>query len=381
MATSRRGGQAMSALFRAQTTASCSKCAQSSRVPSPFFRTAAAPSLQRRTYSAEASAAAPAATPSPSSLSPSSTSPGSPSKSSATTAPPTLVTRPPDYTIRAGLLLSRAPLITRDPTPFETSFYLYQKRLNERLTAPFQRKAFFKKDTTPALDWTLQMVERKGTIARDIGIYEGGKGGRGHGAAVAWDDEARIGDPEVETLTNPDQLRERIMSDADLRVSEDGEKLRESERVRVDRPQPRKTEADAKNDAQRLDRKLDRTLYLVVKNQDGTWGFPTADVGGDESLHETAERALEEAVGTNMNTWTVGRVPIAHFVRPVEPAEKKNITSVKTFFIKGRIMAGQANIEDNTLGVTAFKWLTKEELAAELPKYYYAGVKNAITAQ
>ena len=81
-----------------------------------------------------------------------------------------------------------------------------------------------------------------------------------------------------------------------------------------------------------------------------------------------------------MNTWTVGRVPIAHFVRPVEPAEK-NITSVKTFFIKGRIMAGQANTEDNTLGVTAFKWLTKEELAAELPKYYYAGVQNAIAAQ
>ena len=183
-------------------------------------------------------------------------------------------------------MLSRAPLITRDPTPFETSFYLYQKRLNERLTAPFQRKAFFKKDTTPALDWTLQMVERKGTIARDIGIYEGGKGGRGHGAAVAWDDEAKIGDADVEALTNPDQLRERIMSDADLRVSEDGEKLRETERVRVDRPQPRKTEADAKNDTQRLDRKLDRTLYLVVKNQDGTWGFPTADVGGDESLHE-----------------------------------------------------------------------------------------------
>lgn len=363
----------MSALLKAQTTASCSKCAQSPRISS--FRTFAAPSLQRRAYSAEASA-----TPASSSTA-SPTSTDSSSQSSATSEPPAAPTRPPNYTVRAGLLLSRPPILTQDPTAFESSFYLYQKRLNERLAAPFQRKAFFKKDTSPALDWRLQMVERQGTIARDIGHYEGGKGGRGHGAAVAWDDEAKIGDSEAEMLTNPDQLRERIMSDADLRVSEDGEKLRESDRVRVERPQQRKSEADAKNDTQRLDRKMDRTLYLVVKNQDGTWGFPTADVGSDEALHETAERALEQSAGVNMNTWTVGRVPIAHFVRPVEPTEKKTVTSTKTFFIKGRIMAGQADIKDNTLGVTAFKWLTKEELATELPKYYFAGVKNAIAAQ
>lgn len=74
-----------------------------------------------------------------------------------------------------------------------------------------------------------------------------------------------------------------------------------------------------------------------------------------------------------MNTWIVGRVPIAHVVRSTDASSGE-----KTFFLKGRIMAGQANLEGNTSGLTDFKWLTKEELAKELPWYCYSGVKNAM---
>lgn len=258
----------------AQTTVTCTQCA---KARTPFLRAAILP-LQRRTYSAEAAAAAP----STASL---------PQQSSTSAAAPPPATAP-DYRIRAGLLLSRPPLLTRDPTPFEAAFYLYQKRLNERLAGSFRRNVYFKPDTTLALDWRLQMRERKGTPARDIGHYQGGKGGNGYGGATAWDDEYTLGDPEAETLTTPDKLRERILSDADLRVSEDGERLAEADRVPVERPQPRTTAADAANDTQRLDRKLDRTLYLVVKTADGTWSFPTADVQTNENLHEVCTFAL-----------------------------------------------------------------------------------------
>lgn len=205
---------------------------------------------------------------------------------------PLPVATPPDYRIRAGLLLSRPPLITSDPTPFEAAFYLYQKRLNERLTGGFRRNVYFKPDTMLALDWRLQMRHRKGTPARDIGHYHGGKGAAGFGGATAWDDEFLLNDPEAKQLTNPDQLRERIISDADLRVSEDGETLAEADRIRVERPQPRRTVADETNDTQRLDRKLDRTLYLVVQAADGSWSFPTADVRTDENLHEVCTERL-----------------------------------------------------------------------------------------
>ncbi|CAK7199077.1 hypothetical protein SEUCBS139899_001745 [Sporothrix eucalyptigena] len=362
MASSRRGGQAMSALFKARSTEACTQCAQARTVP--FLRAATLP-LQRRTYSAEAAAAAAAATPSS-------------QDTSTSTSTPRPVATAPDYRIRAGLLLSRPPLITRDPPPFEAAFYLYQKRLNERLTGSFRRNVYFKPDTMLALDWRLQMRHRKGTPARDIGHYHGGKGANGFGGATAWDDEFLVGDPEAEQLTNQDQLRERIISDADLRVSEDGEPLPDADRVRVERPQPRRTAADEANDTQRLDRKLDRTLYLVVQSADGTWSFPTADVRTDENLHETASRALESAAGVNMNTWIVGRVPVAHIMRDVTPTKEEAFTSEKTFLLKGRIMAGQADLKGNTLGVSAFQWLAKEELAEQLPKYYYASVKNAM---
>ncbi|CAK7214150.1 hypothetical protein SBRCBS47491_002051 [Sporothrix bragantina] len=364
MASSLRGGQAVSALLKAQSTAVCTQCAQARTVP--FLRAATLP-LQRRTYSAEATAAA--------------ATPSSQNASSASASTPRPVATPPDYRIRAGLLLSRPPLLTNEPTPFEAAFYLYQKRLNERLTGGFRRNVYFKPDTMLALDWRLQMRHRKGTPARDIGHYHGGKGAAGFGGATAWDDEFLVGDPEAEQLTNPDQLRERIISDADLRVSEDGETLAEADRVRVERPQPRRTAADEANDTQRLDRKLDRTLYLVVQAADGTWSFPAADVRTDENLHETAARALESTAGVNMNTWMVGRVPVAHVVREVTPTKEEAFTSEKTFLLKGRIMAGQADLKDNTLGAKAFQWLTKEELAAQLPKYYFAGVKNAMPAR
>lgn len=79
-----------------------------------------------------------------------------------------------------------------------------------------------------------------------------------------------------------------------------------------------------------------------------------------------------------MNTWIVGRVPVAHVVTtPVlkddGTVEKKG---EKTFFLKGRIMAGQADLTENPFGYTDFKWLTREELEKELPPQYWHGVRN-----
>jgi large subunit ribosomal protein L46 len=96
-------------------------------------------------------------------------------------------------------------------------------------------------------------------------------------------------------------------------------------------------------------------------------------------LFQTAARALEEAAGVNMNTWIVGRAPVAH--RVVEPVLGPDGVSVvqrgeKIFFLKGRIMAGQADLTGNKLGLTDFKWLTKEELQEVLPLRYFLSVRK-----
>ena len=79
-----------------------------------------------------------------------------------------------------------------------------------------------------------------------------------------------------------------------------------------------------------------------------------------------------------MNTWIVGRVPVAHMVKqPVfdENAERKR-RGEKVFFLKGRIMAGQADLKGNKLHYQDFNWLTKEELEETLEEHYYRAVKN-----
>jgi large subunit ribosomal protein L46 len=79
-----------------------------------------------------------------------------------------------------------------------------------------------------------------------------------------------------------------------------------------------------------------------------------------------------------MNTWIVGRVPVAHVVN--KPVYKEDGTvqtqGDKTFLLKGRIMAGQADLAGNGLGLVDFKWLTKEELEQELKPEYYKSVRG-----
>ncbi|KAG5986909.1 hypothetical protein E4U52_008141 [Claviceps spartinae] len=79
-----------------------------------------------------------------------------------------------------------------------------------------------------------------------------------------------------------------------------------------------------------------------------------------------------------MNTWIVSRVPVAHVVKKALFSPDGSVTEKgqKTFFLKGRIMAGQADLKDNAFGYTDFKWLTREELAEELEPEYFRGVRN-----
>ena len=79
-----------------------------------------------------------------------------------------------------------------------------------------------------------------------------------------------------------------------------------------------------------------------------------------------------------MNTWLVGRVPIAHLVRKPIYRDDGSVLKrgVKTFFLKGRIMDGQADLTGNRLDYVDFKWLTREELQTELASDYYHSVRN-----
>lgn len=101
------------------------------------------------------------------------------------------------------------------------------------------------------------------------------------------------------------------------------------------------------------------------------------------NISQAAERIIVQSGGINMNTWVVGRVPIGHQQYDFPPkvlqaSPNPNELGYKTFFMKARIMAGQADLKENKLGLSDFKWLTREEIEKEVRKDYWRSVKNML---
>lgn len=126
------------------------------------------------------------------------------------------------------------------------------------------------------MEWKRKIKERK-TPARDIGAYSAyGEEG--------WNDELLVG----ETVSEPEEQIERLVKDAEVEVKErdiqgEGEVVKKEE---FEKPMPRMTEADEKGDLSSLNRRLERTLYLVVKGRSGVWEFPSSALERrGESLH------------------------------------------------------------------------------------------------
>ncbi len=84
-----------------------------------------------------------------------------------------------------------------------------------------------------------------------------------------------------------------------------------------------------------------------------------------------------------MNTWVVGNVPIGHQNHgprrvTFESDGKVEQLEQKTFFMKARIMAGQANLTDNKLGLADFKWLAKDEIEKAVTPGYWKAIRNML---
>jgi large subunit ribosomal protein L46 len=104
-------------------------------------------------------------------------------------------------------------------------------------------------------------------------------------------------------------------------------------------------------------------------------------MGRGANVVQAAERVLVQTAGVNMNTWIVGHVPVGHhIINPRFHPESKELEKQgnRTFFMKGRIMAGQANLAGNMFGLTDFKWLTKQEVQKHVANKYWSYVKNML---
>ncbi|KIV92273.1 hypothetical protein PV10_06728 [Exophiala mesophila] len=294
----------------------------------------------------------------------------------------------PSFIIKAGVVISRPPLITPDPHPFETAYYLYQRRLNERLVLPFTQYFYYKRNTPAFEKWREGRRARSGTATRDVGNYNAY-------SDVSWNDEVLVGDD----TGSPAKLVQQL-------VAEEG---RQDEFTGKGDPKyaglRRRTDADENNDQRSLERSLSRTLYLLLKPKGKEfWTFPAGPVSGKEGLKEAAQRVLFASCGVNMNTFFVGNHPVGHYNQDSTRAIKAKASSSqdspsktnalskqdveadtsgeKTFFMKARIMAGQADlaIAENK-DFDDFKWVSKEEVEKLVDPDYWRRIKNMLVAQ
>ncbi|RMZ91554.1 hypothetical protein DV736_g1197, partial [Chaetothyriales sp. CBS 134916] len=238
-----------------------------------------------------------------------------------------------------GIVLSRAPLLTPDTHPFETAYHLYQRRLNERLVLPFTQYLYYKRGTPSFEEWRQRRTARGGVAGRDIGHYNAY-------SKDSWHDEVLVGDESGSNQRILEQLVDEEGRGAEFTPR--GGDVKTSGLTRV-------TAADERNDTRSLERKLSRTLYLLVKAESGKgekggWAFPSGPLllppqQAKEGLREAAKPKTE-----------------------------------KTFFMKARIFAGQANVQQDAQAYQDFKWLTKEEIKTVVDSAYWSRIQDMLVA-
>ncbi|KAL6060876.1 54S ribosomal protein L17 [Balamuthia mandrillaris] len=156
--------------------------------------------------------------------------------------------------------------------------------------------------------------------------------------------------------------------------------LKQKELREVGRTWSRETEDDRRNNRKSLNRKLDRTLYLLVKKarEEHAWQFPQGGIEEGETMQKCAERELREECGAELEIFTHDSIPSHCYSYPLPEKEQKKFgaTGSKVFFyemlhIEGAPKLNQAELED-------YVWVTKEEMADYLSPSLYESIKDVL---
>ncbi|OMJ09248.1 54S ribosomal protein L17, mitochondrial [Smittium culicis] len=250
----------------------------------------------------------------------------------------------------------RDPIVTRTPSEFETEYNKYIDFLHYNTSVPFARDFYFKKGSISEKSWMKLDSER----------------------SSEW-----LFDPASNTAPAKSSAGKQANQQDSVTVQEEEEEGEDAEgAVEQVKLEARITEADKKNDVRSLERKLDQSLYFLVKYkqssgvpQAGEWVFPHSALAQNEVLFKGAVRTISEVCGNNIDSWVVGRGPIGHYIHnsSADSAPKN-----KTFFLKAHILAGSVESASADKLVDDYTWATKDEIEKLVKPEYWQEVSNMI---
>jgi hypothetical protein len=136
------------------------------------------------------------------------------------------------------------------------------------------------------------------------------------------------------------------------------------------KPASRVTEADEKDDRRSVDRKLQKSLFLVVKrNRKGNeWQFPQGRLLESEtSMRAVAERVIDRAIGKTRR-WFVSNAPIGHYcyAYPKAIQEQRKQYGAKVFFYRAQLIEGGVKLE--TKLYKDYAWISRSEVGEYFDK-------------
>ncbi|CCE85877.1 Piso0_005513 [Millerozyma farinosa CBS 7064] len=249
--------------------------------------------------------------------------------------------------ISSTLLLSRNPIITADIPKFEDQYFKYQNELWRRLMWTFPKWFYYRVGT---------LSEQRFRELNKRPLYNNPN------------IEYPTGRPEIRQERDRRFKQEVILPKTyeENKGSEDEEAAANTSMSRKITPNSRTTKADESGDYSSLERKLARTLYLVI-NDGKSWKFPNFSLQSTEAvkpLHLLAEEGLYQIGGKNINYFNVSNTP-CHLI---------NKDDSKEYLIKSHILSGQFVPQQSS----KFMWLTKEELSEHLDATYFKEVEHLL---
>ena len=130
------------------------------------------------------------------------------------------------------------------------------------------------------------------------------------------------------------------------------------------KPASRITEADEKNDRRSLERKLPKSLFLVVKRNrsEHSWQFPQGRLQDSEpNMRTVAERVIDRAIGKTRR-YFISNAPIGHYcyAYPKEMQEQRKQYGAQIYFYRCQLIEGGVKLE--TKLYKDYAWIARDEV-------------------